>query len=452
MNHLSWLTDLSTKRWGFEDRDYHSEEAIRSDFHRDYDRIIFSSPFRRLQNKTQVFPLPGSVFVHNRLTHSLEVASVGRSLGSMVANKLLKDEKSMAEKPIVRELGTLVSVACLAHDLGNPPFGHSGEKAISEFFNKNQDEFKQKVEEKEWLDLTHFEGNANTLRLLTQTFNRAKNSFSLTYSSIVSTVKYPCGVENGRILKDIHRKKFGYFSAEKEAFEKIATVTGLKKAEDLGVYFRHPLVFLVEAADDICYNVIDLEDAHRIGIIHYEQLEALILPIIVLGKPDKAERYKQILSTMADDNEKAAYLRSLAINELVVACSDVFYKQLENVSEGKLLNSLFDELGPEWTKVLKEIYTISRDKIYNYPSSVQIEIAGYQVLGGLLEEFVPAVLNPENSYNQKLLRLMPQQFKANPAMSAYEKIFTVLDFVSGMTDLYAIELFRKIKGISIQTI
>ncbi|MFQ3576944.1 MAG: dGTP triphosphohydrolase [Cytophagales bacterium] len=425
MNHLDWLSNLSTVRWGFEERDKITTEAIRTDFHRDYDRIIFSSPFRRLQNKTQVFPLPGSVFVHNRLTHSLEVASVGRSLGSMVANKILKTKTFEKESSIIRELGTLVSVSCLAHDLGNPPFGHSGENAISEFFIKNESEFKSNVSQNEWLDFTHFEGNANTLRLLTHHFNRAKNSFSLTYSSMVSTVKYPCPVQLGRKKGNIHQKKYGYFQSEKQSFEKIAKETGLRTTGVEGCFFRHPLVFLVEAADDICYNVIDLEDAHRIGIISFEELENLLFPIILLGQPDKNERFKEIISSMEDENEKSAFLRSLAINQLVNVCSDVFFKNLEKISTGELSNSIFDELPEEWKNFLKEIYRISKEKIYNFPSSVQIEIAGYQVLGGLLEEFVPAVLKPEKTYNQKLLRLIPNQFKSNPEMSDYEKIFTI---------------------------
>lgn len=455
MKNFEWLLKLSTKRWGFEDKEPQTNDYIRSDFHKDYDRIIFSSPFRRLQNKTQVFPLPGSVFVHNRLTHSLEVASVGRSLGNAIANKIISNYPALAQDSkysILRELGTLVSVSCLAHDLGNPPFGHSGEHAISNFFSKHAAEFKYLVSENEWQDLIHFEGNANTFRLLTHNFNREKNSFSLTYSSILCTIKYPCLAVNGFKNDTIHHKKFGIFNGEKNNFEKIVHETKLLSSETEGVYYRHPLVFLTEAADDICYSVIDLEDAHRIGIISFEEFESLLFPILELANPEKISRYKSVIHGMIDNNERASFIRSLVINELIKTCIEIFWENLEQISTGNHKKSLFDSMIEDWLLKLNRINEFSINKIYNNKASIKIELAGYKVLGALLEEFVPAVLNSHDPYNKKLIRLLPIQFKPNEKMSNYEKIFCALDFISGMTDLYALDLYCNIKGISIPSI
>lgn len=445
---MSWQHLLSSKRLGFENRASNPDLA-RTQFHKDYDRIIFSSPFRRLQNKTQVFPLPGSIFVHNRLTHSLEVASVGRSLGMIFANQLIQEKQ--ADYFEVSELGTLVSVACLAHDLGNPPFGHSGEKAISKFFQEGEgSKFKSEVNREEWDDLINFEGNANTFRILTHQFKgKGKGGYALTYAALAATVKYPC-LAGSSDKSDVHTKKYGFFNSEKTTFEQIAEETGLIRNNTKPfAYFRHPLVYLVEAADDICYNIIDLEDAHRLKILSETEIQALLFPILETLRPDKFSRYtEEVLPQLSDANDRVAFVRALVINELIQACAKLYWDNLPIIMIGQYNHSLFDGLHQPLLAHLKKIEKVSIEKVYNYHASVEIEIAGYKVLGGLMEEFVPAIINHKSHYDKKLVDLIPDQFK-NENQNPYSKIQTVVDFVSGMTDLYAVELFRKIKGISI---
>lgn len=444
---MNWERLLSAKRWGYESRALGSQDEARSEFQRDYDRLIFSSPFRRLQNKTQVFPLPGSVFVHNRLTHSLEVASVGRSLGRLFYNEYKKRHPAVdRDIPYLQEVGNIVSAACLSHDLGNPAFGHSGEAAISRYFiNGKGKEFESMVTPEEWADLIAFEGNANALRVLTHPFaGKDPNGFALTYSTLAGIVKYPCAAIDGHSKQVHHLKKYGYFIADKSVFDKIATELGmLRDPQVASGYKRHPLVYLVEAADDICYNIIDLEDAHRLGILTYPQVEELLMPLCGVGEGMRAR-----LSSLDDLDSRVSLLRAKAINTLIMACAEVFVEHQPEILAGRFTRSLMDAIEPEYQAAMGEIAAISIEKIYNAPSVIQIEVAGYKVMDGLLEEFIPAYLNQRKShYDKKLLALMPRQFYTQDE-SVYAKIRSVLDFVSGMTDLYAVELFRKIKGIS----
>ena len=446
---MKWEKLLSAKRWGSEDKYIEDQAEARSEFQRDYDRLIFSSPFRRLQNKTQVFPLPGSVFVHNRLTHSLEVASVGRSLGRIFYNKIKKDEPGIDDRlPLISEIGNIVAAACLAHDLGNPAFGHSGEAAISHYFTDDKGLiYKDKVNEAQWQDLIHFEGNANAFRILTHPYaGKGYGSFALTYSTLASIAKYPCESRAGHNKEKIYTKKYGFFQSEQTGFQRIATDLGLEKVQDSPlVYKRHPIVYLVEAADDICYNIIDLEDAHRLKILSYNDVETLLLRLC--NDPNLPARLEDI----EDDDAKISLLRAKAINVLITTCSDLFYREQESILNGDFNYGLIDMIDEPYRTVMKDIAKISVRKIYNYASVVQIEVAGYKVMGGLLEEFIPAYLNNNSHYSRKLVDLIPKQFITKNT-DEYSKIQTVLDFISGMTDLYAVELFRKIKGISFPSI
>lgn len=441
---MNWKKLLSAKRWGNEDRFAGNEKEARSEFQRDYDRIIFSSPFRRLQNKTQVFPLPGSVFVHNRLTHSLEVASVGRSLGTIFYNRIKEIDPNVDETiPLLAEIGNIIASACLAHDLGNPAFGHSGESAISHYFTTGDGKiYQDRVTEAEWQDLINFEGNANALRILTHAFaGKGTGGFALTYATLASIAKYPCA-STGNDKTNIYTKKYGFFQAEQSGFKKIAEEMGLIKVSDEPlVYKRHPLVYLVEAADDICYNIIDLEDAHRLKILTYQEVENLLLPLC------NDVKLPERLSEMEDDDAKITLMRAKSISTLIGQCSQVFYNNQEAILSGDFNKSLLDAIQEPFLSIMKYIERISIKKIYNYSSVVQIEVAGYKVMGGLLEEFIPAYLNNESKYHRKLVELIPNQFKTK-ATDDYTKILCVLDFVSGMTDIYAVEMFRKIKGIS----
>src|SRR5690606_276591 len=446
---MNWKQLLSAKRWGYEGRIPHGQFDARSEFQRDYDRLIFSSPFRRLQNKTQVFPLPGAVFVHNRLTHSLEVASVGRSLGRMFYNEYKRQYPDVDEQiPLLQEIDTIVATACLAHDLGNPAFGHSGESAISNYFTGKGICFKDKMMDEEWADLVAFEGNANALRVLTHAFNgKDPSGFALTYSSLASIIKYPCAAIEGSKKGILHRKKYGFFQSEQKTFLRLMEELGMQKDEEgETVYKRHPLVYLVEAADDICYNIIDLEDAHRLKILSYEKVEELLLPLC------QDRQLKERLAGLNDAESRVSLMRAKAISTLIRACAEVFITNQEQILLGSFDKSLVDALQGVLLEAMKRIEKISYEKIYNASSVVEIEVAGYKVMEGLLEEFIPAYLADRPSkLDQKLTDLIPVQFHSG-SVKVYDRIRDVLDFVSGMTDLYALQLYRKIKGISIATL
>jgi dGTPase len=442
---MNWNQLISTTRLGQEELSKTDNKRNRTQFQRDYDRIIFSSPFRRMQNKTQVFPLPGSVFVHNRLTHSLEVASVGRSLGNMFVEKT-ENEKIDIENPLFQEIGSVVSAACLAHDMGNPPFGHSGEDAIAQFFKKSADpRLKNELNEAQWRDFVQFDGNANAFRLLSHQFNgRRAGGFALTYTTLASIVKYPYE----SLLTE--KPKFGFFQSEKAIFEGIANELGLPQInEHPAKYIRHPLVFLVEAADDICYQLMDLEDAHKLKIHTFEQTSSLLMKFFDTQTEQKqVGRMKETLNLVADPNEQIAYLRASVIGKLVKQCVDVFWERQEDILSGNYQKALIDQVPAGSLVAIQEIKAASIKNIYNSRSVIEIEISGYQIIGTLLEVFIEAILNPKEEFSKKLLQLIPDQYRGDHA-STYEKIQAIVDFVSGMTDLYALDLYRKIKGINI---
>lgn len=434
---------------------YHTPTpASRTDFQRDYDRIIFSSAFRRLQNKTQVFPLPGSVFVHNRLTHSLEVSSVGRSLGSAAGEFILKNYKEELDensKGFYRDgLPNVVAAACLCHDVGNPAFGHSGEDAIASYFERNSTDLQQKFNEKEWADLVNFEGNANAIRVLTHQQNgKDLGGTQLTYTTLASIAKYPCEA----IAKQkgiIHRKKFGFFQNEKETFLEIARATQLiQESEEPAIFKRHPFVWLVEAADDICYNIIDMEDAHRLGIVSTADCENLFVELI-RSENQNTERVEQKLAVITNANERISYLRAKVINALINKSIEIYTGHFDDILNGTLPKGLLDIFKDD-NKALQDIEAFSIEKIYNHRAVVEIENAGYNVMYELLNHFIPPILKKNDdrkSYDKMALKLLPKQFVYDDGTD-YQKVLGVIDFVSGMTDNYATDLYRKIKGIDI---
>jgi len=453
---MKWNNCFSSKRFGV-DSEYND---IRTQYERDWDRIIFSSPFRRLQNKTQVFPLPNEVFVHNRLTHSLEAASVGRSLGTIIGEEIAKLEEIKNDEKASdfynNGLKSVIASACLAHDLGNPAFGHSGEEAISKYFKKNPElQSKYNFSDDEWSDLTTFEGNANALRVLTmQQYGRVKGGYRLTYSTIGAILKYPCE-SLASDKKVLHRKKYGFFKADKEVFQNI--VSELNMVHDTSVkdklsYKRHPFVLLVEAADDICYNIIDFEDAHRLGILTLDEVKDSFLAIIKENPEDDHESVKKKFNDLLDDpNEAIAYLRAKSINTLINKCCETFLSNKESILQGDYDKSLMDDI-PELHKVLKEIERLSYTKIYNARKVVELEIAGFRIMSGLVEDFVNAALTPKDDRDKeqlKILELLPRQYTFEESSSAYEKVIHIFDFISGMTDLFALKLYRKLRGIEI---
>ena len=453
---MTWLNCYTPERYGLEKE----SQNIRSGYERDYDRIIFSSAFRRLQNKTQVFPLPEHIFVHNRLTHSLETVSVGRSLGQIVGEKLAEKEEIKANPDAHdfyrNQLKNVISSACLAHDLGNPAFGHSGEEAISKFFNDHQDSLEAQFSAAQWQDLVRFEGNANALRILTRKFKgRMEGGYRLTLPTLASILKYPCESTATDKSKGKHRSKYGFFQSDKVAFLSIAEKLHLipDQREPLS-YFRHPFVYLVEAADDICYSIIDYEDAHRLGILSFEEVSDDLLSLIESCGGEVHNIKTTLASLKNDPNESVAYLRAKAINVLVNACAEVFLEESDAMLRGAFKGSLIGMLK-EAEQAWKVIQRKSVQKIYQHDSVLKIELAGFKIMSGLIEDLVEsALMQPENRKNRhkKLLALLPVQFRFDEGESDYEKIMSILDYASGMTDNYALELYRNLRGISVPSI
>ena len=440
---MNWNQLICDKRLGMEE--YHDERHhTRSDFQRDYDRLIFSSPFRRLQNKTQVFPLPGSIFVHNRLTHSLEVSSVGRSMGNEVAIRL--GEKYKGEEWIHKldSLRDIVAAACLCHDLGNPPFGHSGEKTISTYFSEGRgQELRGMVNDRQWADFINFEGNANSFRLLTHQFRgRRDGGMAMTYSALASIVKYPyTSLHAGK------KGKFGFFSSEEEIFRKVANQLGIPEYEP-GKCARHPLGYITEAADDICYQIMDLEDAHKLKIIGLQEVMDLLLGFF---DPKDHPRMHRTLNKLDDPNEKISYLRSNAIGAMVVECAKVFAEAEDLILNGEFKGSLINNMNPLLSEAYARCSATAWKKIYCAPEVVDIELAGNRIITSLLDTLMDAVIHPEKNYSKLLLSIVPNQYDTLAA-SPYERIQSVLDHISGMTDVYALDLFRKLNGHSLPAV
>jgi dGTPase len=453
---MEWHRCFSTTRYG----ELQRTTDDRSAYERDYDRIVFSSAFRRLQNKTQVFPLPERVFVHNRLTHSLEVVSVGRSLGMIVGTAMAQDPALKAHPKAqdfyLNQLKTVVSAACLAHDLGNPAFGHSGEEAISKYFiDRSQDRsFINRFNPREWSDLIQFEGNANALRILTRQYpGRQAGGYQVTLTTLASILKYPCESVGRDKTKGKHRSKFGYFQGDQAAFEKVVNEFGLPiDSNDPQAYYRHPFVYLVEAADDICYSIIDYEDAHRLGILSFAEVRDDFLNLIAADGHSDMDRIGRNLHQLREDkNESVAYLRAKAISVLVRRCSEVFLEHRDELIAGAFKGALIDHLT-DLKQALKIIEKKSIGRIYNHESVVKIELAGFKIMSGLIEDFVEAALLPQEqrqSRHRKILGLLPGQFQFEETESDYQKVMSILDHVSGMTDNYALELYRNLRGISV---
>ncbi|MCF2709683.1 deoxyguanosinetriphosphate triphosphohydrolase [Bacteroides pyogenes] len=447
---MNWKQLISARRFGMEE--FHRErEENRSEFQRDYDRLIFSAPFRRLQNKTQVFPLPGSVFVHNRLTHSLEVSCVGRSLGNDVAKAILKRQPELRDS-YLPEIGSIVSAACLAHDLGNPPFGHSGERAISTFFSEGKGQFLQEkqpdgqqLSAAEWEDLIHFEGNANAFRLLTHRFEgRRKGGFAMTYTTLASIVKYPFSSSLAG-----KKSKFGFFTTEEESYRKIATELGLTLLNEHPLkYARHPLVFLVEAADDICYQMMDIEDAHKLKILTTEETKQLFMGFF---EDERIEHIRETLRIVSDTNEQIAYLRSSVIGLLIRECTRVFLEHEPEILAGTFEGALIRHIAGKPAEAYEHCAKVSLDKIYRSRDVLDIELAGFRIISTLLELMIDAVTSPEKAYSKLLINRVSEQYHINSPV-LYERIQAVLDYISGMTDVFALDLYRKINGNSLPAV
>ncbi len=442
---MEWTQLISNKRFGQEHK--HAERHDdRSEFKRDYDRLIFSSAFRRLQNKTQVFPLPGSIFVHNRLTHSLEVASVGMSLGNDISRRIIQKRPELKDT-LFEEIGTIVSAACLAHDLGNPPFGHSGEKAIQTFFSEGAGQIvKPKVSQAFWDDITHFEGNANAFRILTHRFKgRRAGGFVMTYSMLAAIVKYPFASHYAG-----DHGKFGFFDSEAASYEKVAEELGILRKSEQGeplCYARHPLVYMVEAADDICYEIMDIEDSHKLKILTYEETERLLLNFF---DEDVQSKIRQRIKDegLTDENEKVVYLRACVIGKLENECVATFIEHEEEILNGTFTGSLVNHINERQCKAYKECEKTSYAKIYHSKPVLDVELSGYKIMETLMEVFTDAAINPTRFYSQQLIRRVSSQYDIENA-NLEERIMAVIDYISGMTDIFALNIYQKINGTSL---
>lgn len=443
---MDWKQLISNKRLGQEHR--HTERHDdRTEFKRDYDRLIFSAPFRRLQNKTQVFPLPGSIFVHNRLTHSLEVASVGMSLGNDVAQRIMSEHRPDLRGTQFEQIGQIVSTACLAHDLGNPPFGHSGEKAIQTFFTEGAGSMlRSQVSEPFWDDIIHFEGNANAFRLLTHQFKgRRPGGFVMTYSTLASIVKYPYASSAAS-----KKGKFGFFQSEQEYYRRIADEMGIickSGVHEPLRYARHPLVYLVEAADDICYEIMDLEDAHKLKILSYEETEDLLL-----GFFDDENR-QMILRRISDENlqdpnEKVVYMRACVIGKLENECVNTFVEHEEAILSCTFEGSLIKHINPLQRDAYQRCAELSVERIYRSRPVLDVELSGYKIMATLMEQMTEAVMHPDRYYSQQLIDRVSSQYDIS-ADDLETRLMAVIDYIAGMTDVYALDVYQKINGISL---
>jgi len=443
---MNWKQLISNKRLGQESR-HAIRHDDRSEFKRDYDRLIFSAPFRRMQNKTQVFPLPGSIFVHNRLTHSLEVASVGMSLGNDVAHCVMKTRPELADT-LFTQIGTIVSTACLAHDMGNPPFGHSGEKAIQTFFTEGKGTYlKDRLSPELWNDITHFEGNANAFRLLAHRFKgRRDGGFVMTYTTLASIVKYPFA----SALAEKGHGKFGFFCTEADIFRRIADDLGIIRKSADGCpaeYARHPLVYLVEAADDICYEIMDIEDAHKLKIVTYEETKQLFLDFFdEKGQNHIMQRIHD--EEITDDNEKVIYMRACVINALERACVDAFMRHEDEIMRGEFSGSLIDSIDDRLVKAYHNCTELSKKRIYKSKPVLDVELSGFKIMDSLMEVMTEAAVNPQRFYSRQLISRVSSQYDIS-APDLETRIMAVIDYISGMTDVYALDIYQKINGISL---
>ena len=442
---MNWQQLISNKRLGQEHK-HPERHDDRTEFKRDYDRLIFSAPFRRLQNKTQVFPLPGSVFVHNRLTHSLEVASVGMSLGNDVARQLTALHPELRDT-LFCEIGQIVSTACLAHDMGNPPFGHSGEKAIQTYFSEGPgSDLQREVSHQLWDDVTHFEGNANAFRLLTHQFRgRRAGGFVMTYSMLASIVKYPYASSAAG-----KKGKFGFFHEERDIYRRIADELGITCLSGPGEplrYARYPLVYLVEAADDICYEIMDLEDAHKLKILSYEEVSQLLLAFFC---DEERRRICQRLvdEGVTDNNERVVYLRACAIGRLENECVKVFVEHEEEILNAAFDGSLIDHISDVPRDAYHACASLSMERIYRSRPVLDVELSGYKIMETLMTHFIEAARHPERFYSRQLISRVSSQYDIN-AHDLETRLMAVIDYISGMTDVYALDIYQKICGISL---
>ena len=445
---MNWEQLLSLKRSGDTNKRLRKEQdETRLGFEVDYDRIIFSSAFRSLQDKTQVIPLSKTDFVHTRLTHSLEVSVVGRSLGRLTGKKILEKHPHLSNIHgyQMNDFGAIVAAAALAHDIGNPPFGHSGEKAIGEYFlNGNGKRFKSQISDKEYQDLVKFEGNANGFKILTEDRPGTPGGLRISYATLGAFMKYPKESLPHKPTKNIADKKFGFFQSEKETMMDVAEELGLSKTGKEGdiSFSRHPLAFLVEAADDICYTIIDFEDGINLGLIDEDY--ALEYLIKLVKDNISTPKYNSLQSTA----DRLSYLRSLAINTLIREAAEIFLANEEAILAGEFHQALFDK--SKYEAQIKDIIKISVEKIYQSEEVINKEIAGYKMLETLLDTYTSAFLpereDLDSNFNDLVLKSVPKLKHLQAETSVYQKLIQVCSYTASLTDGFTVSSFKRYQG------
>ena len=437
---MNWDNLLKLRRFGdLKDRPRLAQNDTRLGFEVDYDRIVFSSAFRSLQDKTQIIPFSKTDFVHTRLTHSLEVSVVGRSLGRMAGKNILQKYPNLRDNLgyQINDFGAIVAAASLAHDIGNPPFGHSGEKAIGHYFSHgNGSRYKNELTNKQYKDLCHFEGNANGFKILTESKAGTPGGLRLSFATLGAFIKYPKASLPFQPTSHVAHKKFGYFQAQETFFNELTNELNLN---DKKMVYRHPLAYLVEAADDICYTIIDFEDGIHLGWIEEEYALEYLIKLVRDGidtlKYSKLQNKKQRLS----------YLRSLAINSLIKDAVSIFQENETQILEGSFTDALMER--SQYKAQITDIINISIDKVYKSEEVVQKEILGYKVISSLLEAFVSAAANSfnknTNTYDELLLELIPED-ELIPADNLYKTLLNATCYVASLTDGKAMLLAEKI--------
>ncbi|MGY8911259.1 MAG: deoxyguanosinetriphosphate triphosphohydrolase [Flavobacteriales bacterium] len=441
---MNWEQLLSLKRFGdTEKRPRIAQDETRLGFEVDFDRIIFSSAFRSLQDKTQVIPLSQTDFVHTRLTHSLEVSVVGRTLGRRVGKVLLERHPNLlALGYTFNDFGAIVAAASVTHDIGNPPFGHSGEKAIGEYFKSGKGaKYKDLLSAKEYQDLIDFEGNANGFKILTESREGISGGLRLSYATLGAFLKYPKESLPKKPTNHIADKKYGFFQSETSEFLDVVQELGMQKKSETDIsFYRHPLAYLVEAADDICYTIIDFEDGINLGLIEEEYALEYLSKLIHGINRDKYYALKHT-------KDRTAYLRAIAINSLIDEAVTIFLSNEEAILNGSFSKSLLEKC--KYEAQINDIIKISIEKIYKSKEVIEKEIAGYRIIADLLEVFISAKNNQfENqlsNYDKLVLSLLSEEYKIEES-NLYKRIMSICSYVAGVSDSYAIKMHKILKG------
>ena len=445
---MDWERLLSLKRFGDTEKRLRIEQdETRLGFEVDYDRIIFSAAFRSLQDKTQVIPLSKTDFVHTRLTHSLEVSVVGRSLGRIAGKMILEKHPHLSEVHGYRfnDFGAIVAAAALAHDIGNPPFGHSGEKAIGEYFRSGKGQrFKTELTEKEYRDIVDFEGNANGFKLLTETRKGVEGGLRLSYATLGAFMKYPKESLPKKPTSHIADKKFGFFQANMASFAEVAHELGLKTTGNGGnlSFCRHPLTFLAEAADDICYTIIDFEDGINLGLVPEDY--ALEYLIKLVKDSINIKKYNDLVFM----EDRMSYLRALAINTLISDAIAIFIENEEAILKGEFSVSLMGK--SKFKAQIEDILKLSVEKIYNSQEVIEKEIAGYKIISDILEVYITALMGQQernsSNYDRLILATLPESYRNAGESSTYSVLLNVCCYVASLSDSAAVHIHNKIMG------